>query len=185
MASGCGRREPYCPLASSPRSAWRLPPIHRDTDTLRHLGGGSGREAWFLVFARQGQRSEAPGNARMIKRRRGISRDRTFSTLAETRTRFLLPVNRDEVRPVDCRVAEDHCRLWSRETHGDRRPPQVRIRDGTRTRQRPRRLDVGREHGAVAALRSRSNIRQWAVWQLSVEGGPEGPRWGLLIRRRS
>ena len=54
----------------------------------------------------------------------------------------VLPFDREEVRPLDRGVAEDHRRLRTREAHGDRRPPQVRVRDGTRSCQRARRVDA-------------------------------------------
>lgn len=63
--------------------------------------------------------------------------------------RFIPPVDRDELRPVDCRLAEGHRRLRSREAHGDREPPRVRVRDGAWTCQRARRLDVGGKHGST------------------------------------
>src|SRR5665213_3955071 len=58
--------------------------------------------------------------------------------------------------------------MWTWKTHGNRQLAQVRVRDGTRTRERARRMDTCWEHGGSMRLRVRTLAKSKSHFARSV-----------------
>jgi dihydrofolate reductase len=76
---------------------------------------------------------------------------------ARARSRVLLPLNREEVRPADQGMDRPHALLQIDQTQRTRRLAQKRVRHRPRTRHRTRRLHVGRAPH-LAARRPRTVV---------------------------
>jgi hypothetical protein len=127
------------------------------------VGGRSSISATSCRVSFGARLSRRPGDrdrgARMIPeivhRRAGegeFKRDRTVGAVAEAGTRVIHSFDRYEVRPLVCRVTEDQCQQWPRPAPGDRRAPQARAWEGSRSRQRTGRLDTRWKHSHAVAL---------------------------------